>query len=207
MENIQLKTCSRCKQSKTLDYFNSNKSKKDKKCIYCKECVKIDTLNRRDKKKVYDKLRAKTRTDEDKQKRRDWANNNYLRKKLTNPEKHKEELFKKKLYRDKNKAQYIYTATRRKAKSENIPFNLEISDIIIPEYCPILEIKLEIFESKDNLNGPSIDKIIPNLGYIKGNIRIISRKANMMKLNASPEELKLFSINILKYIKEYEQNK
>jgi hypothetical protein len=39
----------------------------------------------------------------------------------------------------------------------------------------------------------SIDRINPKLGYVEGNIQIISHKANRMKSNASVEELKLFA--------------
>lgn len=47
-------------------------------------------------------------------------------------------------------------------------------------------------------NSPSLDKIIPQLGYVKGNIIVMSMKANIMKANATKEELINFSKNILK---------
>jgi hypothetical protein len=80
----------------------------------------------------------------------------------------------------------------------NREFSIEPSDIIIPKYCPYLEIELST-DAKDR-NKPhyfSIDRIDSNLGYIKGNVQIISKKANTMKSNATTEELITFAKNIL----------
>ena len=41
--------------------------------------------------------------------------------------------------------------------------------------------------------SPSLDRIDPNKGYVKGNVQVISRLANIMKSNASPEELRAFA--------------
>lgn len=40
-------------------------------------------------------------------------------------------------------------------------------------------------------NDPSVDRIIPELGYTKGNVRVISNRANLLKNNASIEEIEL----------------
>lgn len=61
---------------------------------------------------------------------------------------------------------------------------------MLPEVCPVLGIKLKY----DNKRGyrpdsPSIDRIIPELGYVKGNVAIISFRANMIKSDAGVEEL------------------
>ena len=41
-------------------------------------------------------------------------------------------------------------------------------------------------------DSPSIDKIIPEKGYVKGNVAIISQLVNRVKNNAkTPEEIRL----------------
>ena len=63
-------------------------------------------------------------------------------------------------------------------------------------------IKLEWWPRADNT--PSLDKINPELGYIKGNCRIISNLANTMKNKASEEQLIVFSQNIKNYLNNKE---
>lgn len=81
-----------------------------------------------------------------------------------------------------------------RAKRQNLPFNLELSDIVIPEFCPVLiNLKLESNsggDKKTKPNSPSLDKILPERGYIKGNVAIISHRANTIKQNATVEELR-----------------
>lgn len=89
----------------------------------------------------------------------------------------------------KNPEKRILDGVRSRANIKGIEFNLEISDIIIPEKCPVLGIPLIPFSSSSN--SPTIDRFYPEKGYVKGNIFIISRKANTMKLNASIEEVEM----------------
>lgn len=76
----------------------------------------------------------------------------------------------------------IYHRAKARAKKKGLEFNIEISDILIPIICPILLTPIDT---------PSIDRINSNKGYIKGNIQIISNRANMLKNNATIEELEL----------------
>lgn len=85
----------------------------------------------------------------------------------------------------------ILHSAKRRAKKANLSFNLDISDIVIPECCPVFpEIKLKCNEGCVDFNSPTLDRIIPELGYIKGNVIIISHKANSIKNSATFEELR-----------------
>jgi len=74
-------------------------------------------------------------------------------------------------------------------KSRGIPFDLTPEDIIIPEFCPILGIRLEISTNKSKASSPSIDRIFPEKGHVRGNVRVISHKANAMKSDCTDPEV------------------
>ena len=78
-------------------------------------------------------------------------------------------------------------AKSRAAKSE-IPFNIDFEDIKKVEYCPVLGFKLDWKSSELKENSPSLDKFYPDLGYVKGNIQVISHKANTLKNDGSPDD-------------------
>lgn len=105
-------------------------------------------------------------------------------------------------YRDVSelKQQLCWYAKRRSFK-KGLEFNIEPKDIHIPKKCPILKVPL-ICSTR---YSPSIDRIYPNKGYIKGNIAVISALANSMKANATPQELLIFAKNIKKYMDLYQE--
>jgi len=83
----------------------------------------------------------------------------------------------------------MLVSARSRAKRYNYPFDITIEDIVIPEFCPVLGIKLERNGGSCNYATPSLDKMIPELGYVKGNINVISWRANWIKQNATLEEI------------------
>lgn len=80
---------------------------------------------------------------------------------------------------------------RRRALAKGLPFDITADDIEIPERCPVLGIPL--VPAKGVRGGspasPSLDRIVPERGYVPGNIMVISNRANSIKQNASPYEL------------------
>lgn len=86
-------------------------------------------------------------------------------------------------------AKHMYTNTKSSANKRGLDFNLTKEDIIIPINCPVLNVPL-VWRT---WYCPSIDRIDNSKGYVKGNIQVISRKANTMKNNASKEELVQFA--------------
>lgn len=98
-----------------------------------------------------------------------------------------------------NYEEYLFRSCRRRAADKNLPFEIDITDIVIPSVCPYLGLKLtkEAGVGRRD-NSPSVDKIDPSKGYIKGNVEVISDKANRMKNNATKEELIQFCNVVLK---------
>ena len=102
---------------------------------------------------------------------------------------------------------YMIRNSKWSAKRRNHEFNLTIDDIQLPEYCPLLGIKLYYnFEKRTHFNSfnhASLDRIDNSKGYIKGNVIVISRLANAMKNEANFEQLLTFSDNIKQLINYY----
>lgn len=96
--------------------------------------------------------------------------------------------------KDSNPIKYLLAYAKLRSKQKKLPFDLTIDDIIIPEVCPIMGTK---FDRSDVKTSPSIDRIVPELGYIKGNIQVISTLANQMKWNSTREELIQFCKGVL----------
>jgi hypothetical protein len=97
--------------------------------------------------------------------------------------------------------QTLFRHARKRAFVKGLEFNIEPKDIHIPKKCPILKVPL-ICSTR---YSPSIDRIYPDKGYIKGNIAVISTLANSMKANATPKELLIFAKNIKKYMDLYQE--
>ena len=86
---------------------------------------------------------------------------------------------------------------KSKMKRAGIEFSINFGDLKFPEYCPILDIKLDYFANgKPQDNSPFFDRINNLKGYVKNNVMIISNKANRLKANGNIEELK----KILNYL-------
>jgi hypothetical protein len=94
----------------------------------------------------------------------------------------------------------IWSHASRRARKKNIDFNLTPNDIPdVPDYCPIFNIKLEKHNGvgpKDN--SPSLDRIDSTKGYVIGNIRIISNRANRIKADSTFEEIEILYKDYLK---------
>lgn len=98
----------------------------------------------------------------------------------------------------------IVAIAKHRAMKNNLDFDINLNDIELPEYCPIMNTKLEYHgNTRGNPNSASLDRIDNSKGYIKGNIQTISLHANTMKNNANFEQLTLFCTNMLKMIEIY----
>jgi len=71
----------------------------------------------------------------------------------------------------------------------------------------LLEIEINSYNKNAKWNSASLDRIIPELGYIKGNIIWVSFKANMIKNNLTLNEMKLLLKNWNIILKENQLKK
>jgi len=87
------------------------------------------------------------------------------------------------------RARLCYDAKLR-ARKKNLHFALTPAHIHIPKFCPVLGIELKQTKGFPGPSSPTLDRIDNTLGYVPWNICVISYKANMLKGNASLEELR-----------------
>lgn len=79
---------------------------------------------------------------------------------------------------------------RHRAKKKGLPFDLTLDDLPIPKFCPILGIPLRMRSGSFHDNSPSIDRLVPERGYVTGNVAVVSYRANRIKDYGTLEELK-----------------
>lgn len=100
------------------------------------------------------------------------------------------------------KVHQLFYAAMERARKKGIEFTITKDDVVIPEVCPILGIPIvagtgRVSDDPANKlvgatdNSPSLDRIHNHLGYVSGNVIVISWKANYLKNIATLEELVL----------------
>lgn len=90
------------------------------------------------------------------------------------------------------------SVVQNKSKQEGIEFDLEVDDLSpFPLNCPVMNTPIDYFKKGQggSNNSPSLDRINPTKGYIKGNVRVISQRANRLKQDATVSD----AIRLLAY--------
>lgn len=95
----------------------------------------------------------------------------------------------------KETAPDLYSAQRAKfrAKKYNATrtgweWTIQFGELNWPSHCPILGIELDYFAEGRQENSPSFDQIDAGKGYVKGNVHIISWRANRIKNDGTSKE-------------------
>ena len=169
--NKQKRYCSEKCRNNARDYRKRG-PKNEKTCL---TCGSIFFNGRTDRKYCSEKCGSKLRGSK-------WDNNN--------KEKLKE---RRKAYRLKFWPRFAISRLKFRAKEKNIDFDLVPGDLAMPEFCSVLKIKLNYQNVGTGYHpdSPSVDRIDPKKGYVKGNVRVISSRANLLKNDATIEELQL----------------
>lgn len=106
-------------------------------------------------------------------------------------------------YQETHPLRTILGTIKQRCIKKGVEFSITEEDLPIPEFCPILGLKLTSEKGKGMLpNSISVDRKDGTKGYIKGNVQIISLMANVMKSSATPEQLLTFADWIYKTYKK-----
>lgn len=103
-------------------------------------------------------------------------------------------------YRKKRKENYdelgikykkqMWWRAKKRAERKGIEFNIDLSDIYISDVCPVFNFKYEVSAGKGPSDkSPSLDRIDAKKGYVKGNVQVISFKANRIKTDSTIEDI------------------
>jgi len=87
-------------------------------------------------------------------------------------------------------ARYLWYKAKVRARDQNAPFTITPEDLIVPKTCPVLGIPLSHGDGKWHAGSPTVDRRIPTLGYVKGNVRVISWRANDLKKDGTLDEFR-----------------
>ena len=82
----------------------------------------------------------------------------------------------------------LWDRARERARRLGLSFTIKTEDLSIPKQCPALGIAIIVGESRSN-SSPSLDRIVPSGGYVEGNVRVISDRANRLKSNLAQSQL------------------
>lgn len=108
-------------------------------------------------------------------------------------QRHPDRIAANRLTQNGKAAKRMLSRVKSRAKRLGILFDLSLLDIDIPTYCPVLGILLVLHQGKRGYwpDSPSLDRMKPKFGYVRGNVRVISARANLLKNNATVTELEL----------------
>jgi hypothetical protein len=97
-------------------------------------------------------------------------------------------------YRRANPERFALAGAKRRAKSSGVPFKLTEADLPpIPDRCPVFDTVFKYGDGRVLPESLTLDRIVPALGYVPGNIMWLSHRANAMKQDATIEELRRFA--------------
>lgn len=93
---------------------------------------------------------------------------------------------------------------RTRAKFLGVDFDLTAKDleVIWTGVCPVFGTELNLNTDRKDENAAELDRFYPEVGYVKGNVNWISRRANRLKNNVTQEELK----KLLEWMEHVESN-
>ncbi len=178
-----MKICSTCKTPReaTLDNFSKKLASPDGLNSRCKDCDKetsaqyrannpdeANASSKRSKQKHSVKVKARRKT-------------YYEENSVQIMEQMKEAL-------KKNPERGLLKLAKQRCKKSGVVCTITEKDIVIPEFCPILGVKLGFGDMATRDNSPSLDRIQSELGYIPGNVAVISFKANRIKNHGSADQ-------------------
>ena len=92
------------------------------------------------------------------------------------------------------RASYLVTAAKQRAKSKGLPFDLDshrsaLQDVMNQGVCQMTGIPFDM-TGKQTWNSPSLDRVVPSKGYMISNVRVVLFSLNVMMHDWGVETVK-----------------
>lgn len=101
----------------------------------------------------------------------------------------------------KHPAEQMIRRAKKRAKEMGFEFNLVVEDILpLPTLCPVFGVPLRISAMTQDPWAHSLDRIDNSKGYIKGNVAVMSYRANRLKNDGSAEDHEIIAAWIRKML-------
>jgi hypothetical protein len=169
------KACSACKQVKNLSMFGKNKNNPDGYQYSCKLC----------RHNYYQESKGKALV-----RQRDYQRRNKEQVRVS-----RQKYYKKTRSEEVYVLRKLLAKAKERAKAKGLFFDLTIEwlETMVVSHCPITLqpidwLKEQVVDGRTSPNSPSIDKNIPELGYVQSNCAIISHRGNTIKNNGTIDE-------------------
>lgn len=102
-----------------------------------------------------------------------------------------------------DKIRRMFDRLTYKAKRQNVQIAVKFADLNFPEFCPVFGIPLDYLLTKPMDFWPSFDRVNPSVGYVSGNVCVISIRANRIKNNGTADE----HLRIWKYMNNWQNSR
>jgi hypothetical protein len=90
--------------------------------------------------------------------------------------------------------------SRTRAARKGLPHDITLDDIPSPTHCPVFGIPLDWGSRSSVVDAsPSLDRVVNELGYVKGNVQVISSLANRMKQGATSKQIAQVFVYLAKH--------
>ena len=173
-------------------YADMTKEQKQNRLKYQRKYRANRTEEQRERIRDYKRDWLANRTEEQRERERDYKRDWYSN--MT--EEQEERLHKRNAVR----------ASRDRAKQKGVPFNLtidHINEIWPPDNkCPVLGVPFVRGRGEPIPTSPTFDRIEPAEGYTIGNVQVISRRANLIKSDATAAEVMIVAQYLIKEERE-----
>lgn len=93
---------------------------------------------------------------------------------------------------------HVTLKTRCRKKDMSYNLNVEYLKTLKVNICPVSGVKL-CYKVGDKDNTATVDRIDPDLGYVKGNVEVVSQLINNIKGKVPPDKISQIHCQMFNY--------